>query len=566
MARGLLCAPAPLQHDELGNTMRFDTIFATVTALLGSAVPFAPAAAQARDAALSNVEAPSVGARGGPNPDDTYTRMFPDLPPFAPQTDAVRDALKELGRVGGLMDAVDNLSDPVLSITQPGAFSPSNPDNPSLANGGNMTAGMTFLGQFLDHDITLDLRSPLTRNADPRRTPNFRTAVLDLDSLYGGGPTESPELYATDRMTFRVEEIPGATAVSRHGAPRFDVPRQMDGTAIIADARNDENVVISQLHLAMLRFHNAVVAQIKTDPANATLTPERVFATARRTVRWHYQWIVVHEFLPATIGEARAADLLRSGPRYYNASGDRGSRSRDGTRQPRIPVEFSVAAFRFGHSQVRPSYRLNFGADAASGGAPFFAFVLDAAADPLDADPADVRGGKRAPRRFADWQTFFNFGDGNVRPNKAIDLKLSTPLMTLPHSTALPTDGVQSLAARNLMRHVNFGLPSGQAVARKIGARVLTAIELQDLRPLGLESSTPLWIYILREAEILEGGVRLGPVGARIVGEVFVGLLRADPQSYLSAQPRWQPTLPAAAPNTFAMTDLLRFAGVVAPL
>lgn len=546
--------------------MKYATTFATASVLFLSTVLPAPAIAQDRDAALSNVEARSVGARGGPNADDTFTRMFPDLPPFAPQTDAVRNALKELGRVGGLMDAVDNLSDPVLSITQPGAFSPSNPDNPSVGNGGNMTAGMTFLGQFLDHDITLDLRSPLTRNADPRRTTNFRTAVLDLDSLYGGGPVESPQLYTADRMTFRIEEIPGATAVSRHGAARFDVPRQPDGTAIIADARNDENVVISQLHLAMLRFHNAVVARIQADPANAALPSERVFATANRTVRWHYQWIVVHEFLPVTIGEARTAELLRAGPRYYNAGGDRGSRPRHGARQPRIPVEFSVAAFRFGHSQVRPSYRMNFGADPGAGGSPFFAFVLDASADPLNADPADFRGGKRAPRRFVDWQTFFDFGDGNVRPNKAIDIKLSTPLMTLPLSTALPTDDVHSLAARNLMRHVNFALPSGQAVARKIGARVLTPIELQDLRPLGLERSTPLWIYVLREAEILEGGVRLGPVGARIVGEVFVGLLRADPQSYLSAQPRWQPTLPAAAANTFAMTDLLRFAGVVPPL
>jgi hypothetical protein len=518
--------------------------------------------AQERDALSSR-----DGARGGgSSADNTFTRMFPDLPPFAPQSDELRNALHELGRAGGLMDAFDNLSDPVLSITQPGAFSPSNPDNPSLAEGGNMTAGMTFLGQFLDHDITLDSRSPLTSNSDPRRTTNFRTAALDLDSVYGGGPLESPQLYARDRITFRIEEIAGASAVSRRGAPRFDLPRTADRTAIIGDHRNDENVIISQLHLAVLRFHNAVVERIQTDPANAGMSPARVFALARRTVRWHYQWIVVHEFLPATIGEPLVAELLRTGPRYYNR-GQLGSRERGDTRAaPRIPVEFSVAAYRFGHSQVRPSYRLNFGADAAQGGAPFFAFVFDASVNVNDADPADLRGGKRAPRRFVDWQTFFNFGDGNVRPNKTIDIKLSTPLMTLPGSAALPTDGVQSLAARNLMRHVNFGLPSGQAIARKIGAPVLSEIDLQDLRPLGLEKSTPLWIYILREAEIIERGMRLGPVGGRIVGEVFIGLLLADHESYLAAQPRWQPTLPSAEPNRFAMTDLLNFAGVVAPL
>jgi hypothetical protein len=524
--------------------------------------------AQERDALSARDGARGDDDRGGPNADSTFTRMFPDLPPFAPQTDALRSALQELGRAGGLMDAFDNLSDPVRSITEPGAFSPSNPDNPSLAEGGNSTAGMTFLGQFLDHDVTLDLRSPLTRNSDPRRTTNSRTAAFDLDSLYGGGPFESPELYASDRITFRIEEIPGAAAVSRRGAPRFDLPRGADGTAIVGDHRNDENTIISQLHVAMLRFHNAVVARIQADPANAGMSPARVFALARRTVRWHYQWIIVHEFLPATIGEPLLAQLLRSGPRYYNAA-QLGSRERErgDTRQaPRIPVEFSVAAYRFGHSQVRPSYRLNFGGDAAQGGAPFFAFVFDANSNASDPDPADLRGGKRAPRRFVDWQTFFNFGDGNVRPNKTIDIKLSTPLMTLPGSAALPTDGVQSLAARNLMRHVNFGLPSGQAIARRIGAPVLSEIDLQDLRPLDLEKSTPLWIYVLREAEVMERGRRLGPVGGRIVGEVFVGLLLADRESYLAAQPRWQPTLPSAEPNRFAMTDLLKFAGVVAPL
>jgi Animal haem peroxidase len=508
--------------------------------------------------------------RDVPSPESVFTRMFPELPPFAPQTDAVRNAVRLLGARGGLLDALDNLSDPMQSVVNP-AFSPNNPNNAA------MTAGMTFLGQFLDHDVTLDLRSRLLERAEPRRTANFRTAAFDLDSLYGDGPERSSELYELrgGDVRFRVESIPGAAAVSSLGAGRFDVPRDGAGEAIIADSRNDENVILSQLHVAMLRFHNAVTDHLRARAENQGAAPRELFRKARRLVQWHYQWIIVNEFLPLTIGQERLDAILREGPKYYDADGrgrdgreGRGARDNGRRAEPRIPVEFSAAAYRFGHSQVRPSYRLNFG---PTGGPAFFAFVFDDRLDPNDPDPADLRGGRRAPRRFVDWQTFFDFGDGNARPNKRIDSKISTPLMELPGSRApapgLPTDGVQSLPSRNLIRHVNFGLPSGQAIARHIGVTALTSAQLAELAPLKLADSTPLWYYILKEAELLEGGARLGPVGARIVGEVFVGLLKADRDSYLADAPNWKPTLPAAGgPGTFRMADLLRFAGVVPPL
>jgi len=488
-------------------------------------------------------------------PENTFTRMFPELPPFAPPTDAAREQAKKLGEKGGPMDALDRLTDPVQSILNPGEFSPNNPDNP------NMTAGVTFFGQFLDHDITLDPRSPLLERSNPKKTTNFRTASFDLDSVYGSGPEGSPELYdvSSGDIKFRIEPIPDSEKVSRKGAVRFDLPRDPNNQAFLGDSRNDEHVILAQFHLAMLRFHNAVVDRLRADPENAGQSADRIFKLAQRQVRWHYQWIILHEFLPLTIGQERVNEILKKGTRFYEV--DR--------RNPSIPIEFSVSAYRFGHSQIRPSYRLNFG-PSVTPAAPFFAFIFDDTLDPNDPDPNDLRGGKRAARRFVDWQTFFDFGDGNFRPNKKIDSKLSSVVMLLPGSRGpapgLPADGVQSLASRNLMRHVNFGIPSGQAIARRMGVPALTPVQLDALKPFDMERSTPLWLYILKEAELMEQGLRLGPVGGRIVGEVFIGLLRADESSYLATRPNWTPVLPSATPGDFRITDLLTLAGMVPPL
>ncbi|MDF0666883.1 MAG: heme peroxidase family protein [Nitrospira sp.] len=493
-------------------------------------------------------------------PDDVFSRMFPGLPPYAPATDEARELAKKLGVKGGVIDALDLLTDPKESIVNPG---PNNPDNP------NMTAGVTFFGQFLDHDLTLALKAPLTEPTLPRRTTNFRTAEFDLDSVYGDGPDGSPELYdsSSGDIKFRIEAIPSSEQVSRKGATRYDLPRDHNNNAIIADSRNDENLVISQFHLAMLKFHNAVVDRLRADPAQQHRSARDIFREARRQVTWHYQWIIVNEFLPMTIGQDRTDEILRNGPLFYRVH-DRtqDSRFRSPRREPLIPVEFAVGAYRFGHSQVRPSYRLNFG---AAPGSEFFAFIFDDSADPNDPDPNDMRGGKRAARRYIDWQTFFKL-DENFKPNKRIDSKLSTPLMLLPGSRGpapgLPNDGVQSLASRNLMRHVNFGIPSGQTIARVMGAQVLTPVQLAELAPFGMDRSTPLWYYILKEAEVFENGMRLGPVGGRIVGEVFIGLLKADKDSYLGVDKNWKPTLPSAKSGDFEITDLLMFAGVVPPL
>jgi len=207
------------------------------------------------------------------------------------------------------------------------------------------------------------LKAPLLEQTHPRRTTNFRTAEFDLDSVYGDGPERSPELYETSsgNIKFRIEAIPGSEQVSRKGAVRYDLPRDPNNNAIIADGRNDENLVISQFHLAMLKFHNAVVDRLRSNPAQAHRSARDIFKEARRQVQWHYQWIIVNEFLPLTIGQDRVDEILRNGPCFYRVH----DRTHDSLflssrREPLIPVEFAVGAYRFGHSQVRPSYRLNF--------------------------------------------------------------------------------------------------------------------------------------------------------------------------------------------------------------
>lgn len=471
---------------------------------------------------------------------DGFGRLFPTLRPFAEPSPKLFRALLELGRPGGILDARDDLAAGPVRLVAELELSRDNANSPLE------TAGSTFVGQFMDHDLTFDRTSSLGRPAKPRSTPNARTPAFDLDSVYGGGPVEDPALY-------RPGDPGRAKLKVGHGGRFEDLPRDpRTRLAIIADPRNDENLILSGLHAAFLLFHNAVVDRIGGRGAKGS---RNVFARARRLTTWHYQWMVLHEFLPLFVGQPLVDDILENGRKVFRPS--RGV----------IPVEFQGAAYRFGHSLVRPSYRANLAGDAH--GAPFFGMIFDPAEEGVD-DPGDLRGGCRAPRRFVGWQTFFDFGGpfaGDVRPNKLIDTKLSTPLFQLPvRAIAGAETAITSLPQRTLLRHVTWGLPSGQSVARALRLPALGTSDLAELRAfgVGLEASTPLWYYILKEAQVVEGGIRLGPVGGRIVGEVIVGLLELDPGSFLSV-PGWKPRLPARGGRVtgeFRMVDFLTFAGV----
>jgi len=435
-----------------------------------------------------------------------------------------------------MMDANDPLEvGPIRLITEP-ELSPNNRDNP--AN----TAGVTFLGQFLDHDITRDAGSRLGRATSARGSINLRSARFDLDSVYGGGPEQSPELYEGFRLLIE------------SGGQFEDLPRDDDGTAIVGNDRNDENMMLAELQCAFIMFHNAVLASISASTATAV-----DFADAQRIVRRHYQRIIVHEVLPQFVGREMVDSIVNSGRQVFTPN------------VARIPLEFQAAAYRFGHSMIRPSYRANLAGDE---GEPFFAFVFDPKTFGDD-DPDDLTGRSRAARRFIGWQTFFDFGDGEVKPNKRIDAVMSTPLFQLP-MFSIPTArgediGPTSLATRNLLRHITWQIPSGQRVAAAMGVDLLSAADLSEVGQLGanLDQSTPLFYYLLREADVVADGLHLGPCGGRIVGEVFMALIEQDPDSYLNATAAnggvWSPSLPqrnGQVGDDFTMADLLTIAGV----
>ena len=287
--------------------------------------------------------------------EDRFGRIFPNLPPFfRSNTVALRAALREIGRPGGIMDAHDELGDggeaaAIALIANP-ALNVDNPNNPAGGGRAAQTAGSTFIGQFIDHDLTFDQTSALGQATEPAASLNTRDPRFDLDSVYGDGPRRNPELYERPRR--RGDEPTKLRIESTDATGDFeDVPRRANGTAIIADPRNDENMMIQGLQAAFILFHNNAVDLVEREDRRAS--SEQVFEKARELTRWHYQWIVLNEVLPNFVGQPMVDDVLRKGRRFYRPS------------VPQIPVEFQGAAYRFGHTMVRPSYRANLGGDDA---------------------------------------------------------------------------------------------------------------------------------------------------------------------------------------------------------
>jgi hypothetical protein len=372
-------------------------------------------------------------------------------------------------------------------------------------------AGWPFFGQLIAHDITAD-RSPINSGVEPGALRNSRAPRLNLEILYSDGPVGSPFLFDL--------HDPAKFLLGPDGA---DVPRNQQGVALIGDPRDDVHLFVLTLHVALLRAHNRIADRLRA----AGVADGDVFDQARTTLTWHYQWIAVHDYLPRLAGEDLVEQVLADGGRWFAPL----------PGQAYIPLEFADAAFRYGHGQVRHRYRLAAGGPAV----PVFPDLIGF-------------GPVRADRRLDLAQVFDLPGHPPAQRAKRLDGRLPASLIGLPEQVTgvVDTHAYRSLAVRDLLRGETTGLPSGEAVAELIGATPLSPAELGQTWPHG----TPLWFYILKEAEHRGGGDRLGPVGGRIVTEVLIGLIRADPASYLSQQPDWTPTLPAAGPR-FGLTDLL---------
>jgi hypothetical protein len=411
--------------------------------------------------------------------------MFPDLPPLA----------------------VDD--EQLLALGLAGAACGTGEDDDALD--GREAAGWPVFGQFVAHDITAD-RSPLQAEADPERLGSFRSPRANLECLYGAGPG-SPYLYRRDDP-----------AAFLTGAD--DVPRNAEGIALLGDPRNDVHVLVSQLHLAFLRLHNLFVERLREDG----VAEGDLFGEARMATMWHYQWVLVNDFLPRLVGQDLADDALAHGSKYYEVDG-----------APYIPFEFADAAYRYGHSQIRVRYKVN------------------AEAEPVPLFP-DLGGFQPVPTDLrVDWEFLFDLpGRPTAQRAKRIDGCLPASLLRLPLSITgeVEVDAYHSLASRDLQRGRAIGLPSGEAVAGAIGAEPLTADEV-GLAAHGWDGETPLWFYVLREADVLGDGDRLGPVGGRIVADVLVGIVRADAESFLSVDPEWTPTLAGEGGEEFGIGELL---------
>lgn len=441
-----------------------------------------------------------LGHKGSPG--DRFRRMF-DLPPLFLSV----DTLAALGKKGGPMDGGKNAD---RTDTVP--------------------VGMVFFGQFVDHDITLDIETSLDQTVDVSELSNARTPTLDLDCIYGQGPEASPFLYHGSGDYAGVKLLTGAdgTAAPRQspGLAAEDLQRTAHGTAIIGDPRNDENRIISQLQLAMIRFHNKVVDSLHA--AHSELEGAELFEEARQTTTWHYQWAVLNDFLPAMCGGAVVAEILGRGRQFYCSNNE----------APFIPVEFSVAAYRFGHSMVPQKIQIQ------KNGTSFelFGTTLGGGFSPLD-DPDAV----------VDWNELVEANAGHVvQMAEKLDSKLATDLLDLPFITS----GESSLATRNLLRGQGFQLPSGELLAEAMG-RDQSEINQVSQKAAGIagssidiSSGTPLWFYLLTEAQCIgretspgnfEGGEGLGPVGARIVAETLIGLMELDSRSFLASNRNWGP-------------------------
>lgn len=448
-------------------------------------------------------------------------------------------------------------------------------------------AVFTYLGQFIDHDMTAGTNTdavidalrinaptivPQDRDVITKGLRNMRKGSLQLDSLYGDGPVNSAEnaqlqaamrdptnpdkmllgelvkLGGTTQPTLRIPpdddnlfDLPRVGSIVGPGKPFADEtalplplqPAPNDATgrwkrkAFIGDARNDENLVVAQTHLAFLRLHNSFVDRGMD------------FREARQATVFHYQWLIVNSYLLECCDPATLYSVVANKAPLYGAFYQRLKPYLPTGVLP-IPIEFSAAAFRFGHSMVRERYDYNknfTGPQFAATLKQLFQFTGNGL-NPVGGENFDL---ETLPDNWPiDWIRFLDRAPG--RRARPIDAGLAEPLGDMVNEDA----GVfKQLAERNLKRGHVLNLPSAQSVIAAlttVGLGPTGQLTADQLKEGGtgdavtngpFAEETPLWFYILKEAEVLGNG-KLGPVGSRLVAETLYGLIAYDPDSYLN--------------------------------
>lgn len=506
--------------------------------------------------------------------------------PVGDSTEAVRAALMQLG--AGMVEPVD-VPPPARDSTIPAIY--------------------TYWGQFIDHDITLNTNGP-DNDTGPggdqalgdvvtepfhafapdevrRSLHNGRIPLLDLDSLYGSGPrfegepdhdtTRSEDAYVRGSAKLRLgrigtEPFGPFSLVAPGDDPQRDLPRSTrpgsERMPLIPDSRNDENLVVAQFHVAMIRFHNAVVDWVARNEPWFARTQRDLFDRAQQLVRFHYQWLVVNDYLRTLTKPGMLDAVLATGPRLFRPA-----------RRVAMPLEFAVAAFRFGHSMVRGTYdfNVNFTETGPFGEAKLdqlFQFTGNGGLSPNPASPSPA-----LPSNWpVEWARLVDKGDPFAfRKASRIDPFLASGLGTLLNEGNSATDPIRSLlkqlAQRNLLRGYMLAIPTGEAVARELKVRPLTPEQLRRnaspevVAALDSLDGTPLWYYVLKEAEVQGNGNFLGEVGSRVLVETFLYLLRLDDESFMRRPGRdWTPAQGVRFEDRRLVTtisDLLAFAGVL---
>jgi len=497
---------------------------------------------------LANAEgvAPADGSGSSPKvtPYDFFFRDLQDDPDNlleeSPETVA---ALKSLG---------ETMRDPGEGI----------PDS-------DIPSAYTYFGQFVTHEISFeDVSRHLVNIAGPDIKPlppqqisklvNTRSPNLDLDSVYGAGSVREHDWMRIGRVSH-----------SKNGRPKHkddynDLPRserspikEEDRAAQIGDPRNDENLIISQMHLAFLRAHNRRINE------------GHKFVETTKLLRQHYQHIVLEDFLTRVVNPAIVKSSKYEKNRFFSPPDDRFF----------IPLEFSVAAFRFGHSMVRRGYN-DFNVKKGNVGLEqLFAFTRFSGQ--LGFEGEDGNPNTIPEDWIIEWEHFVGTGPEDNHARR-IDTTLVEPLFHLSPGIGAALPFERSLAIRNLLRGYVLRLPTGQAVAKRMGIPPLTYSEIEsvaqkvsDAQLAAVKASqfttrTPLWYYILAEAahfRALDGTDHLGPVGSTLVAEVILEILRRSDDSILgppfTPDNPWVPTLPGSIPGEFNLSDFLRFAGVL---